>query len=1412
MFRGGRRNANSNGIVNNSTNADSTPLEELTLLLDKLESLVDKSMGTFLDVLISQTTSNDGKGNINNERGNGILKSIRHRFRKGQRLPEESSSSSLKSDECQTEEEQSSESSKTGEKDKVEKKKFDFRRKRKQPNAQFVPMNQTDLASFVEIVRRLSELVVIGESAAANVQSEEAKLRSLIMHQQSTTREEEINIKSDDTSDAHKFAEEERKLKEDLMKEHCESIREKISEKKEFASVYEYFFQRNGLATIGDILSGKVFNLSNFVEKRKKVLQTELEELNDKQKKRSSKEEPDDKDNRADEEMNNRAKAREDKNSRADKEKHNRATEKLNSLETISQMEDFANIVLLPPLAVATQGFQSTSILVQNVKRATSLFFLLSNNHINELIDFPLEGYHIAERNKLEGRSDRNGLILINSSNPSNLMSPRRFGSAELSELTTTFVTFLKSLALRMNGETLQFFLTYPADTTIEGDIDYFEEVVDNTNDHDDEERPLDEIAPNAKTKGEIAVNRPIAVKTIKVEFPLYERALEFCSAQNDSFVRVTAMNICLNTLRLTTVEATTDDEEPGDVAKTVELEAALGASPNAVLHNAKALPLRERLAIAQYVCTPSRVEKLASPLFTKLAQLWGELEEEFRDMEMATKVGQVDKNTEKDEDKQKNLRRKQNEKLARAREIARRKKFTKIFNDTSYNIQDELLLLEDMLKVGLTSLNEQVIEMMFATFVYPLLLQPLLLYFQRSPVAAEVLFADALSDHSSGSDIKQSDATATEKAIISAPAKSALFCLAAVFKFLTNPPLLRLLFTSVFHPLSPTTSGETMIRAKADVACMGKNGKATLRIDRVDERGKLIIDDDRETYVFGTVTGRKEISGRNSESGKNDLNDACVFVLSPALSEILQFSGQDGGLVAKSRHNPYRKAIFQCFKLNKEVSDLQDLAVMAVDSAVSVFDEKFLADLLFGLDIKRYKDNLSTDNRFDSFRGDNPNIDSNFEDDLDDRGMGGSISASVDPRLSLGEVKGGKLGFDYMDEVINAFKCCIMSVGPGGKGAWKLNYDMVAANALLHSIRGKPEAVKCASKAMESRFCEAAAFLADVPATIDTIFDSGRLWSELKNLVPVNGDESDKNNLYYGAIMDMIIRRNKGDGFADVGSILDHMLYLTKDVKNKDEDVAIFVSVSSAGSYDAVGARACGVAPLEQDAAGAAFGNAVGSTSALLKLNSFASLLDGLLSFEDMMRYVKVGGFIFKRSTGQHIPNPDDEMTIFSPITPAFDNALFGGNENIDSASLSADAMPGSVIKLPGKMVFPCVCEVPSSMAPLFSKDAAKVVSLGITWQSLYLVIEDEQMILVEPDRHSNGKGRVVTVCRLENLTLNADSNVRVDTSARRLVLICESPDLKPPGLFRFDKKLELKRKGPFSHVKRWKSSLDIW
>ncbi len=140
----------------------------------------------------------------------------------------------------------------------------------------------------------------------------------------------------------------------------------------------------------------------------------------------------------------------------------------------------------LPPIAVATQAIQSISILMQNVAKVTSLYFILSNNRVNDLINLPLEYYSAAEQNRNQVQNGN-----------SNGSGRKKSESAEMSELTTHFVSFLKSLAMRMNPETLQFYLTYP-------------------------------------------VQSKTSVDFSAIQFPLYKRALEFCNPDEDTFVRVT--------------------------------------------------------------------------------------------------------------------------------------------------------------------------------------------------------------------------------------------------------------------------------------------------------------------------------------------------------------------------------------------------------------------------------------------------------------------------------------------------------------------------------------------------------------------------------------------------------------------------------------------------------------------------------------------------------------------------------------------------------------------------------------------------------------------------------------------------------------------------------------------------------
>ena len=887
-----------------------TPLDELSQRLDRLEALIEQTKTSYIESRQPplSPTNNSTRSSI----VNSTLKTLKKLRKKSSEIDDEEVSTPSASMPSKT----------SGTNPSTPRSQSRY----KQPEAKFIPMQRRDEAEVVEIIRRIAELVVVGERAAA--------------------MELERKEKLDKVAEKQKWGDEIIAEDDDLfhINQHPSSDTDK------YLALFDHFFERNGLSLITDIVIGAAFNLSS---------------------------------------PNEEATTASDRSPSVDQQ----LTEKV--LKVVSDEDD--NCLLLPPLPVAVQAVQSVSILVQNVSRATSLYFILSNNHVNQLIDFPLEHYHVADR-KLHNQD-------------TSALSPRRSSSQELAELTTHFVSFLKSLALRMNVETLQFFLKYPGDDSEAGTqarSPY--EAAGNKGyvNPPEEDRPLDEIEPNANAQPEV-VDRPVPVEEVKVLFPLYARALEFCSAHQDSFVRLTAMNICLNTLRLTTVRS--DDEK--DMTTEERTQFATASSPDGVLHNAKPLPLRERLAIAQHVCAPSRVERLISPIFTKLAQFWGMLEECFRENDSPTAPGPSNEG---------NNGKTGNAKVAKAKEAARQQKMTKYFNSIADSIQDEFLLLEDVLKVGLTSLNEQAIEMLLATFVYPLLLQPLLLYFQRSPVPDNILFADPLNDHTAGRPIKYSDLTCGEKSLISAPAKSAFFSIVAVFKFITNQPMLRLIFAALFHPLSPNTTGETMIRAKADVACIGANGKMTLRIDPVDSNGRIDLPSDRSTYLFGTVTGHKYHSADTEDI--IDDHDSCVFVLAPALAEVLEFKGDDVGLVARTRHNPYRKAIFKCFTLSNELSDLRPLAALAVDSAVSVFNEQFVADIMLGLDVKKFADNMPVDER---------TSDSKWAHLLDDRGMGGP--ALLDSRRSIGEPSGGKVGFDHMNEVLSSFRSCLIYAIPGGNG-----------------------------------------------------------------------------------------------------------------------------------------------------------------------------------------------------------------------------------------------------------------------------------------------------------------------------------------------------------------------------------------
>ncbi|KAL7463768.1 hypothetical protein ACHAXS_004125, partial [Conticribra weissflogii] len=375
------------------------------------------------------------------------------------------------------------------------------------------------------------------------------------------------------------------------------------------------------------------------------------------------------------------------------------------------------------------------------------------------------------------------------------------------------------------------------------------------------------------------------------VKFPLYARALEFCAPEQDSFVRVTAMNVCMNLIRLAArcdrdndnqnhnhndnhndndnhnhnhnhndKHDNHDNHENHDNELPTE-------TPTGTLHEAPTLPLQDRIAIVRYACDPRRVADLVSPLCARLTSRFGQVEGTVRALEelqaptcranpTANDISPSSKND-------------------AAAVATKRRRLEDAIRDLVANVQDELLLLDDLLKVGVVSLNEQAIELVLATFVYPMLLQPLLLPLHRfssskkhirqrqrqptSPIIAlqspEPLApslnerttssesdgegsASHAPDSSEGGAVVAENTSATtssndaRNALHSsqdmdlAPSKTALFGLCVVFQTVTNSALRNLLLTALLHPLSPEATGGAVVRAPPQVVVTG--GKTT--------------------------------------------------------------------------------------------------------------------------------------------------------------------------------------------------------------------------------------------------------------------------------------------------------------------------------------------------------------------------------------------------------------------------------------------------------------------------------------------------------------------------------------------------------------------------------------------------------
>jgi len=687
----------------------------------------------------------------------------------------------------------------------------------------------------------------------------------------------------------------------------------------------------------------------------------------------------------------------------------------------------------------------------------------------------------------------------------------------------------------------------------------------------------------------------------------------------------------------------------------------------------------------------------------------------------------------------------------------------------------------------------------MFATFVYPMLLQPLLLFYQRFASTVDTS-RDSYSENPFGGYSGDYSDAESILAPVAAPAKAALFTISSIFNLLSNRPLLRLLYTSLFHPLSPDSSSVPTVRSTLEVATrVGVKGRMVIRLDE-PTFNENPIPNHRDTYAFGTTPGNRRLSKMKAPSLEAlEGTEACVFVLAPALAEVLEFGGDDVALITRTRPNPYRRAILQCLNVPDEMSDVRKLSVCTFDAALTIFDGKFASDILFGVDLKSFADDMPADER---------NLDSAEAHLEDDRDIGGG--GVYESRQALGRQKGSSVGSDLTGEVVSALCGSAMVASKEGLDAWRLCFDDIAAHALLSAVRKNGRALLSASKSTETRWRQAAVFMAGRPNAMLSPMGGSIALAGSPSVNAENYDEQ-----MYGGIANVIFFDAPEAPKSTIMPLEEFVEIM--DISKEPKLKGLSVQISTESNFDRTCNRVGEVLLADVDTNSEdqqELELSRTSARAFLKLDALLSLLRDLGATGGIKDHkVDLAGIAFS-SDGSIVDMKQSvvmelKKQIYAPISSGLADVIFS-----DRREDEKEPMPesGSIIVLAGSPAIPCVCEAPATAAHLFIDAGTGVVAEGVTWQSLYLVFQNGHLIFAQPHAGgSGGDGRVIAACPLERLLVGKDTAPPV-SPARRLFLSHKSLDTTPPPLFLFDDLPEQEEYGPFLRVKPFVSSLDVW
>ena len=186
------------------------------------------------------------------------------------------------------------------------------------------------------------------------------------------------------------------------------------------------------------------------------------------------------------------------------------------------------------------------------------------------------------------------------------------------------------------------------------------------------------------------------------------------------------------------------------------------------------------------------------------------------------------------------------------------------------------------------------------------------------------------------------------------APSKTALLGLSVIFHTLSNPTFRHLLLTALLHPYSPEASGGMVISAPpritlpkqmSDEVCSTDDFQLEIRTEENQaqaSRESEAFQRDVNVYAFGTEPNENDEQGEDGDGKTLDFANTCVFILAPALVDMLRSNTSPTPTESESattRPNPYRTVLLSAVSGSDEMVSLQQLAIAALHAAVSSVD-----------------------------------------------------------------------------------------------------------------------------------------------------------------------------------------------------------------------------------------------------------------------------------------------------------------------------------------------------------------------------------------------------------------------------------------------------------------------------------------